>query len=151
MGVHILIFSKFYSLLFSISGIAAIASNAYGDEALARPGSDKIGHVFVIVLENEGFETTFGANSPAPYLSKTLVKKGALLRQYYGVGHNSLDNYIAMISGQAPNPQTQQDCQTYAEFQSSGIDSDGQAIGSGCVYPKSITTLPNHIIEKGFT
>ncbi len=27
---------------------------------------------------------------------------GALLTQYYGTGHVSLDNYISMISGQAP-------------------------------------------------
>ena len=61
-------------------------------------------HVFIIVLENEGFKTTFGRNSPAPYLSRELASKGLLLRQYYGIGHFSLDNYIAMISGQSPNP-----------------------------------------------
>ena len=32
-----------------------------------------IRHVFVIVLENKGFTETFGATSPAPYLSKTLA------------------------------------------------------------------------------
>lgn len=30
--------------------------------------SRKINHVFVIVLENEGFDVTFGPNSPAPFL-----------------------------------------------------------------------------------
>ena len=29
---------------------------------------------------------------------------------YYGIGHSSLDNYIAMIGGQPPNPTTQADC-----------------------------------------
>ncbi|MEO7104275.1 MAG: hypothetical protein ABI311_12825, partial [Gemmatimonadaceae bacterium] len=61
-----------------------------------------IRHVFIIVLENESFETTFGAGSPAPYLADTLTKAGAFLRQYYGTGHSSLDNYISMISGIAP-------------------------------------------------
>ncbi|HWN75344.1 MAG TPA: hypothetical protein VNO13_06325, partial [Candidatus Udaeobacter sp.] len=57
--------------------------------------------VFVIVLENEGFDVTFGPNSKAPFLSQTLTSQGVLLNQYYGTGHVSLDNYIAMLSGQA--------------------------------------------------
>ena len=72
--------------------------------------------MFVIVLENEGFDTTFGPNSKAPYLSQTLTRQGVLLTQYYGTGHASLDNYIAMISGQAATPQTRNDCLTYADF-----------------------------------
>ena len=33
--------------------------------------------------------------------------------KYYGIGHESNDNYIAMISGQAPNPLNQSDCQQF--------------------------------------
>ena len=57
----------------------------------------KIGHVFVIVLENEGFNNTFGPNSLTPFLSQTLPSQGVMLNQYYGTGHVSLDNYIAMV------------------------------------------------------
>jgi phosphatidylinositol-3-phosphatase len=89
-------------------------------------------HVFVIVLENEGFDVTFGPNSQAPYLSKTLTSQGVLLSQYFGTGHASLDNYIAMISGQAATPETRNDCITYADFNLTGVTPDGQAIGSGC-------------------
>jgi len=64
----------------------------------------RIKHVFVIVLENEGFDVTFGPNSKAPFLSRTLTSEGVLLNQYYGTGHVSLDNYIAMLSGQAATP-----------------------------------------------
>ena len=39
---------------------------------------------------------------------------------YYGVGHASLDNYVAMISGQAPNPSTQADCGVFANFTAAG-------------------------------
>src|SRR5690348_17979785 len=59
-----------------------------------------IRHVFVIVLENEPFEVTFNENSIAPYLAHELPRQGALLSNYYAIGHLSLDNYIAMISGQ---------------------------------------------------
>ena len=44
---------------------------------------------------------------PRHHISKCLTKKGQLLTNYYAIGHFSLDNYIAMISGQSPNPDTQ--------------------------------------------
>src|SRR5580700_4540251 len=111
----------------------------------------RIKHVFVIVLENEGFDVTFGPNSKAPFLSKTLTSQGVLLSQYYGTGHASLDNYIAMISGQAATPGTRNDCQTYADFVLSGITPDGQAIGSGCVYPEQIKTIADQLSAIGKT
>jgi len=108
-------------------------------------GASPFKHVFVVVLENEGYDTTFGPNSKAPYLAQTLPAQGVLLTQYYGTGHASLDNYIAMISGQAATPQTRNDCQTYADFVLTGVTSDGQAIGSGCVYPSSIKTIADQL------
>ena len=58
-----------------------------------------IRHVFIIVLENQSYAATFGAQSAAPYLATTLAREGALLTHYYAIGHASLDNYIALISG----------------------------------------------------
>src|SRR5438105_3808825 len=100
-----------------------------------------IGHVFIIELENKGFDKTWGSGSPATYLNGTLRPQGQLLTQYYGIGHASLDNYIAQISGQAPNPETQADCVTYKPFVMTGIGAYGQALGSGCVFPKSVPTI----------
>jgi hypothetical protein len=108
------------------------------------------GHIFIIVLENEGYHVTFGPASPAAYL-KGLPKKGALLSNYYGIGHFSLDNYVAMVSGQAPNPATQSDCQSFTEFAQTGVTPDGQAIGVGCVYPNSIKTVADQLEAKGLT
>jgi phosphoesterase family protein len=105
----------------------------------------RIKHVFVIVLENEGFDVTFGPNSKAPYLSQALTSQGVLLSQYFGTGHVSLDNYVAMLSGQAATPQTRNDCFTYADFLPTGVTPDGQAMGTGCVYPSSIKTLPDQL------
>ena len=112
-----------------------------------------IRHVFIIMLENESYPVTFGPQSIAPYLSRELPKQGALLPNYYGVGHYSLDNYIAMISGQAPNPATQADCSTYSEFvpTAKNPDANGQLPGTGCVYPKSVHTLANQLTDAGFT
>jgi hypothetical protein len=85
----------------------------------------KIGHVFVIILENEGCNATFGTaaqNNPATqFLAKTLPSQGVLLSQYYGTGHVSLDNYIAMISGQSSTVQTHVDCTFYDDLKLTGV------------------------------
>ncbi len=131
------------------AALAALALFAPGVPAIAakRP-LPKPGHVFIIVLENEGYHITFGPRSPAHYL-RELAGRGALLPNYYGIGHFSLDNYIAMVSGQAPNPVTQSDCQSYVDFVQTGTSKDGQAIGQGCVYPASVMTIADQLDAKG--
>ena len=116
--------------------------------AVAMP---PIKHVFVIVLENQGFDTTFAPTTLATYLADTLTKQGALLRQYYGIGHFSLDNYIAMISGMGATAQTQIDCPVFLDFVQTGTTSDGQPIGAGCVYPASVKTIANQLEARTYT
>jgi hypothetical protein len=121
-------------VLLAAAGAAVLALTA--PSALAGPvgGKSRVRHVFVIVLENESAAVTFGPDSPAPYLSRTLPARGVFVPDCYGVGHASLDNYIAMISGQAPNPSTQADCGVFADFTAGGpLGSFGQQPGSGCV------------------
>ncbi|MGH2869860.1 MAG: alkaline phosphatase family protein [Solirubrobacteraceae bacterium] len=128
---------------------------ALGLLALTGPGlasaAPPIRHVFVIVLENANQATTFGPNSPAQYLTNTLKPSGAYIPNYFGIGHNSNDNYLAMISGQAPNPSTQADCQTFSEMSPGTIGSGGQAMGTGCVYPASVPTIASQLSGAGFT
>jgi hypothetical protein len=126
-----------------LSGLFALTA---GQAAEALP---PIHHVFVIVLENEGYERTFGPQSPAPYLAHTLTAEGALLTQYFGTGHASLDNYLAMISGQAATPETRADCRIFEDFVQTGMTADGQAVGHGCVYPASIKTLADQLSAVG--
>lgn len=104
-----------------------------------------IHHVFVINIENKGYDTTWGPTSPAPYLAKKLRAKGVLLNSYYGTAHNSLGNYLAQISGQGPDPSIQADCQVYSAFVPTGTVSPGQFAGSGCVFPQSVPTLPQQL------
>jgi hypothetical protein len=103
------------------------------------------------VLENESADTTFGPGSPAPYLSKTLPQQGAFIPNYYGVTHESLGNYIAMVSGQGANIQTQADCQAFTDFLGGLIGPDGQAIGQGCVYPAAVKTVADQLTATGRT
>jgi hypothetical protein len=136
-------------LLLALLAPAAAPAASAATEATRLP---PVRHVFVIVLENSGYTTTFGNPSADPYLAQTLPGAGALLRQYYGIGHASNDNYVAMISGQAPNPQNQGDCQVFSDFTGTGpVVAPGQAAGSGCVFPTSVATIGNQLAAEGLT
>src|SRR3954447_4443474 len=132
--------------LAALLGWSAAAAEAAS--SAATPGKPK--HVWIIVLENEDYATTFGPNSKAPYLSKTRPTQGELLTHYYGTGHLSLDNYITMVSGQPPNPQTQSDCQFFTEFAGT-VGPDGVAVGNGCVFPPEVKTVADQLEAKGLT
>ena len=101
----------------------------------------RVRHVFVIVLENENYASTFGEPSADPYLAQTLPAEGALLEDYYGTGHESNDNYISLVSGQPPNPDNQGDCQDFDEFPLSQVNSEGVEQGVGCVYPEAVQNI----------
>jgi hypothetical protein len=115
--------------------------------------SATIGHVFIIVLENEDYSDTFATNTLAPYLAEQLPAQGALLKNYYGTGHESNDNYISMISGQAPNLDTQTDCQIYSNFNGTGPNAalGNQAVGQGCVFPTSVPNITDQLTAAKLT
>ncbi len=123
--------------------------------AALPPG--KINHIIVIEFENEGYQTTFGPGSVATYLNGTLRPKGELLPNYYAIGHNSLDNYISQVSGQAPTEDTQADCAdngfAFANVEPGIPDAKqavnpGQVDGEGCVYPGAVQTIANQLDAK---
>ena len=130
-----------------------------------QPG--KIKHVWLIILENKSFDATFTGLNKNTYLWQNLPEQGVLLKHYYGTGHFSLDNYISMASGQAPQPDDQDDCPFYDKM-SGNVETSGSlltnpnfgqiasaqgpngAIGAnGCVYPSSVPTLFNQLDEAG--
>jgi hypothetical protein len=125
------------------AGLAGTAS------ATPKAGLPPIKHVWVIDLENEGYAQSFGTPSADPYLATTLPKMGALLKNYYGIGHASADNYIAQISGQAPDTATQNDCGVWTKFEPTNkIEKPfNQLVGNGCVYPASVPTLGNQLSD----
>ena len=111
-----------------------------------------VGHVFVINIENKGFSETWGRHSGAPYLARTLRRQGVLLRNYYGIAHHSLPNYLAQISGQGPDRATQNDCSTYSPFRGTGATrAPQQVVGNGCVYPGQVRTLPRQLTDAGLS
>lgn len=148
--------NRLFHLFRVLATLLALGIAAAGQvrAAVAHAGAlPSIRHVFLIVLANKSYEKTFVADSSAPYLSKTLPAQGALLESYYAIGHWSLDNYLALVSGQAPNIATQSDCLDVTDFRldQPGLDPNGQALGKGCVYPKTVKTLPDQLEKAGLT
>ncbi len=132
------------------------ASNTQGDTSqdasIVSKGLPGIRHVFVIMLENEGYDATFGSPSSDPYLATTLVSQGALLENYYGIGHYSNDNYVGFISGQPPNSDNQSDCVGgFVNFPAGEGLIDEIQQGAGCVYPADVPTLADQLVAKGYT
>jgi hypothetical protein len=105
-------------------------------------------HVFVIMLENEDYASTFGDPTSDPYLARTLPKQGALLQDYYATGHESNDNYISIVSGQPPNVQNQADCQIFDNIVGVGTLSGGVETGTGCVFPASVANIGTQLTAK---
>jgi hypothetical protein len=126
------------------------ASNASAGRASALPA---IRHVFVIMVENNGYSATFGTPTADPYLAVTLPSQGALLQNYYAIGHFSLDNYAAFISGQPPNSDNQADCigSKYVNFPATDGMKNGIQQGKGCVFPSKVPTLASQLAAKHFT
>ncbi len=138
----------------ALAASGARTSAGVGRAALP-PG--RINHVLLLEFENKGYADTFGPGSPATYLNATLRPKGELLEHYYATGHNSLDNYIAQVSGQAPTEDTQADCAdngfTFADVKPGTPDTDksanpGQVDGQGCVYPSAVPTISAQLDAK---
>jgi hypothetical protein len=133
----------------------------------------------LIILENKSYDATFTGLNNNSYLWKTLPSQGVLLKNYYGTGHFSLDNYTSLVSGQGPLPADQNDCPVYANSQGSVITTtatkdgpttdygqfsetgspyanplaggaaEGAHDGTGCVYPASVPTLFNQFDAAG--
>jgi hypothetical protein len=140
------------------SGYSAPANDGLGVPAGA------IKHVWVIILENHAYETSFTGLSNNTYLSKTLPAAGAELTNYYGTGHSSLDNYTSMVSGQGPITDDQADCPADNAI-SGSVDTSGGSLAAnpnygqldsaaganapsgdnGCIYPATVPTVFNQL------
>jgi phospholipase C len=116
------------SVLVFAAGALAVPGSASAAPAPGLEGVPHFDHIVVLTEENETATTTFGPNSPATYL-KGLRSQGVFLPNYYGIGHLSLTNYIAMVSGQSPQPLSISDCATVSLWtcvQPQGLVSQGR-------------------------
>jgi phosphatidylinositol-3-phosphatase len=109
----------------------------------------EVKHAFLIVLGENSYESLFGATAGAPYLTRTLPKKGELIPNYYGVTGGVLANEIAMLSGQGPTPETAANCPNYTAITPATVSLfAAQVEGNGCVYPSTVESLPTQLAAK---
>ncbi|MFI5004061.1 MAG: alkaline phosphatase family protein [Solirubrobacterales bacterium] len=127
------------------SGGGSAGSSSGGGSSSGLP---PVKHVFVIMLSDEPYAAVFGPSSTAPYLSRTLEKRGELLVRYYAVAHEQLANEIALISGQGPTAETAANCATYADIAPATVGAHQQVAGHGCVYPRATQTLAGQLSTK---
>ena len=127
----------------------AVSTSAPATTAPASP-APAAGHVFVIALTTPSYHAAFGPGSVAHYLNRTLRRRGVLLSGYRTLGGAELPDYLAMVSGQAPNADTRHDCPTYADFAGAAKAlPNGQLTGRGCVYPNTVLTVADQVTAAG--
>jgi hypothetical protein len=163
----------------AFTGLSAAPASAspggYGHQTITSTGllPGQVKHVWLIILENKSYDATFTGLNQNSYLWKTLPSQGVLLKDYYGTGHYSQDNYTSMVSGQSPSLDLQSDCDvantnlgTNADIITghSGktfgpTDNYGQVASpaganakdgtNGCTFPKDVATLFNQFDAAG--
>jgi hypothetical protein len=83
-----------------VLGICALcAGSASAQEDHIPSGIPRLDHVFVIMMENHGYQQVFG-NPNEPYLNSLIAnKKVNLATNYFAIGHPSLTNYLEIVGG----------------------------------------------------
>jgi phosphatidylinositol-3-phosphatase len=116
----------------------------------STPKKLPVDHVFVIGLSTTSYDAAFGSGSVAHYLNHTLKPQGTLLGGYQSLGRTSLPDYLALISGQPANADTESGCPTYADFPSDAkLAADGTVAADGCVYPNTVLTIGDQVTAAG--
>src|SRR2546423_1012059 len=154
------------SLLLTLFVVSLLAIAAAAPPPTQAASAPPIRHVGGFNLENYGFCQTPATEPTAPPVCPTpasahdpaytslLFPEGTLIANYYGIGHESLDNYIAEVSGQAPNPETQDDCASGWGTELSPGTADApqeQAIGQGCNFPARVKTIADQLQTEGLS
>jgi hypothetical protein len=79
--------------------LAGLAAGAGAQEKEGTKGIPRMDHVFVILMENHGYQQIVG-NPDEPYLNSLITnKKVNLATNYFAVGHPSLTNYLEIVGG----------------------------------------------------
>jgi phosphatidylinositol-3-phosphatase len=76
-----------------------MAAPMFAHEGDEPRGIRHLDHVFVIMMENHGYQQVIG-NPNEPYLNSLIAnKKVNLATNYFAVGHPSLTNYLEIVGG----------------------------------------------------
>ena len=75
----------------------ALASPVFANEGKVPAGIPHLDHVFVIMMENHGYNQIMN-NPNAPYIN-SLAQSANLATNYFAIGHPSLTNYLEVVGG----------------------------------------------------
>jgi hypothetical protein len=76
-----------------------LAAPMFANEGAVPKGVPHLDHVFVIMMENHGYQQVID-NPNEPYLNSLIAsKKVNLATNYFAVGHPSLTNYLEIVGG----------------------------------------------------
>ncbi len=79
--------------------VAILATAAFAQEDRIPTGIPRLDHVFVIMMENHGYQQVIG-NPNEPYLNGLIASRQVnLATNYFAVGHPSLTNYLEIVGG----------------------------------------------------
>jgi hypothetical protein len=76
---------------------ASIALTAAAQEGAVPHGVPHLDHVFVIMMENHGYDQVVG-NPDDPFVNQ-YIKSANFASNYFAVGHPSLTNYLEVVGG----------------------------------------------------
>jgi hypothetical protein len=77
--------------------VAALASTLFAEEGPVPKGVPHLDHVFVIMMENHGFNQI--VNNPNAPFANQLAKFANSSNNYFAIGHPSLTNYLEVVGG----------------------------------------------------
>ena len=78
---------------------SSLVSPAFANEGAVPKGVPHLDHVFVIMMENHGYQQIIG-NPNEPYIN-SIIQSGKVnfATNYFAVGHPSLTNYLEIVGG----------------------------------------------------
>jgi hypothetical protein len=87
---------KKFALASCVAALVAVGV-ADAEQGPVPKGIPRLDHVFVIMMENHAYGQIAG-NPQAPFIN-SLMAKGNLAQNYYGVAHPSSTNYLEVVGG----------------------------------------------------
>jgi hypothetical protein len=121
--------------LAAISAAVSLISPAFADGDNRHKGMPRLDHVFVIMMENHGYQQVIN-NPNEPYLN-SLIQSGKvnLATKYFAVGHPSLTNYLEIVGGsnfgiRSDNSPAWHDASCTPNLQSGLLNADNNAGGT---------------------
>jgi len=83
--------------IFGVTSPTAVVGTVFSGEDEESKHIPKLDHAFVIVMENHSYNQIIG-NPAAPYIT-SYSQTANLAKNYFGVGHPSLTNYLEIVGG----------------------------------------------------